>query len=354
MGYILAIIFSITISIVFTVLVKKIALKLNILDQPNSERKIHNKAIPLLGGVAIFCAYFLSLLIFKKYLFLGSLNISHWLGFFTGAIFLLVGGVLDDKYNFSPRWQIIWPILASLAVIFGGVSIQKVSGLNGSFLYFPFWLSASFIFIWLLGMTYTTKLLDGLDGLASGVSAIGALIIFLFTITTKYYQPDIAMASLLFFGVLLGFLYFNFNPAKIFLGESGSLLIGYILGVLAIISGGKIAIALLVIGLPVLDVLWTIIRRLISGKNPFRSSDRKHLHHRLIDLGLNQKQAVLSFYGVSGFFGLSALFLQSKGKIWALALLFILMIVLIIFFYLLDKKKRNYFYIFVVLLVGLI
>jgi len=341
MSYFLAVIFSLTISLVLTSVVRKIAFKFNILDQPNSDRKIHKTAMPLLGGVAIFCAYFLSLFIFKKYLFLGALNIHHWLGFFAGAIFLVVGGVLDDKYNLSSRKQIIWPILASIAVILGGVSISKISGLNGEFLYFPFWLSSAFIFAWLLGMTYTTKLLDGLDGLASGVSAIGALIIFLFTISTKYYQPDIAMASLLFLGVLLGFLYFNFNPAKIFLGESGSLLIGYVLGVLAIISGGKIAIALLVIGLPALDVAWTIIRRLISGKNPFKASDRKHLHHRLIDLGLSQKQAVLSFYAVSGFFGLSALFLQSKGKVWALAILFLLMVGIIIFFYLIDKKKKK-------------
>lgn len=341
MSYILAIAFSVTISLVFTSIIRRVAFKFNILDEPNSARKIHQTAMPLLGGVAIFAAYFLSLFIFKKYLFLGALNVYHWLGFFGGAIFLLIGGVLDDKYNLSSRKQIIWPVLASIAVILGGVSIQKISGLNGELIYFPFWLSSVFIFAWLLGMTYTTKLLDGLDGLASGVSAIGALIIFLFTISTKYYQPDIAMASLLFLGVLLGFLYFNFNPARIFLGESGSLLIGYILGVLAIISGGKIAIALLVIGLPALDVLWTIIRRLFSGKNPFKSSDRKHLHHRLIDLGLNQKQAVLSFYAVSGFFGLSALFLQSKGKVWALALLFLLMVALIIFFYFLDKKKKK-------------
>ena len=341
MNYIVAFIFALVVSMIFTVLVRKLAFKLNILDQPNSERKIHKKAIPLLGGVAIFFAYFLSLFLFRKYLLVGDLNLHHWLGFFTGAIFLLIGGVLDDKYNLSPKLQIIWPVLASLAIVLGGVNIEKISGLNNNFIYFPFWVSSAFIFLWLLGMTYTTKLLDGLDGLASGISAIGSLIIFLFTITTKYYQPDIALASLLFFAVLLGFLVFNFNPAKIFLGESGSLLIGYILGVLAIISGGKIAIALLVIGLPALDVLWTIIRRLLSGKNPFRSADRKHLHHRLIDLGLSQKQAVLSFYAVSGFFGLSALFLQSRGKIWALALLFLLMVGIIIFFYLLDKKKKK-------------
>lgn len=339
MIYLFIIILSLILSIFFTSLVKKIALKFDIVDKPDFNRKIHKTPIPLLGGLAIFLAFFLSLFIFKKYLLVGDLNIYHWLGFFVGAVFLLFGGILDDKYNLAPKWQIIWPILASIAVILGGVNIEKISNPSGGFIFFPFWFSSLFIFLWILGMTYTTKLLDGLDGLASGVSAIGGLIIFLFTISSKYYQPDIAVASLIFFVVLFGFLIFNFNPAKIFLGESGSLLLGYVLGVLAIISGGKIAILLLVIGLPALDVLWTIMRRSFSGKNPFKHSDRKHLHHRLIDLGFSQKQAVLFFYGVSGLFGLSGLFLQSKGKIWALLGLFSLMLLLIIFFYFLDKKK---------------
>ncbi|MCK9439030.1 MAG: epoxyqueuosine reductase QueH [Patescibacteria group bacterium] len=329
------------ISIFFTFFIKKIAIYFKIVDKPGENRKIHKKPVPLLGGVAVFLAYFLSLFIFKEDLLSGNLELSHWLGFFIGAVFIVMGGVLDDKYNLSAKWQIIWPILASIAVILGGVNIEKISNPFGGFLYFSTFLSSAIIFLWLLGMTYTTKLLDGLDGLASGVSAIGALVIFLFTISDKYYQPDIALASFLFFTVLCGFLVFNFNPAKIFLGESGSLLLGYVLGVLAIISGGKIAIALLVIGLPALDVLWTIIRRTISGKNPFKASDRKHLHHRLIDLGLSQKQAVFFFYFVSVIFGLSGLFLQSKGKFLALAFLLFLMFFLIIFLYYLENKKNK-------------
>ncbi len=331
---------SFILSLLLTVIVRRASLILGIVDKPDFVRKIHQKPIPLLGGLAIFLSYFLTIFLFRGRLLVGDLGFSHWLGFALGAVFLVIGGVLDDKYNFSPKWQIIWPILASLAVVFGGVSIDKISNPWGDFLFLPFWISSAFIFLWILGMTYTTKLLDGLDGLASGVSAIGALIIFLFTISFKYYQPDIALASIVFFGVLLGFLILNFNPAKIFLGESGSLLLGYILGVLAIISGGKIAIALLVMGLPILDVLWTIVRRIFSGRNPFKHSDRGHLHHRLIDLGLSQKQAVLFFYFVAGFFGLSALFLQSRGKFLALLGLVVIMVGIIIFFYILDKKKR--------------
>lgn len=130
-------------------------------------------------------------------------------------------------------------------------------------------------------------------------------------------------------GASLGFLIFNFNPAKIFLGEGGSLFFGYALGVLAIISGGKIAIALLVMGIPILDVAWTILRRLASGKNPFRAADRQHLHHRLLDSGLSPKLTVLVFYAGAAVFGLSGLFLQSRGKLWALLILIASMFLLV-------------------------
>ena len=163
-------------------------------------------------------------------------------------------------------------------------------------------------------------------------------IIFLFTMTTKYYQPDIGLAALILSGACLGFLIFNRYPARIFLGEGGSLLLGYILGVLAIISGGKIAIALLVMGLPIMDVGWTIIRRVRTGKNPFKFADNKHLHFRLLDLGLGQRKTALIYYGFAGIFGLSALFLQSLGKALALGALLIIMLFIIIGFGYLDRK----------------
>jgi UDP-N-acetylmuramyl pentapeptide phosphotransferase/UDP-N-acetylglucosamine-1-phosphate transferase len=135
---------------------------------------------------------------------------------------------------------------------------------------------------------------------------------------------------LIFSAACLGFLVFNWHPAKIFLGEGGSLLLGYILGVLAIISGGKVAIALLIMGIPILDVGWTILRRLYYGKNPFKFADKKHLHHRLLDLGLGQRKTVLFYYIMALAFGGSALFLQSGGKFYALLLLFIIMLAIVV------------------------
>jgi UDP-GlcNAc:undecaprenyl-phosphate GlcNAc-1-phosphate transferase len=276
----------------------------------------------------------------------GKLEYHHWLGFFTGACFLMIGGFLDDKYSMPAGIQIIWPLLAVASIIAGGVGISKISNpLDGLIFldsfkislwqinnttYYIVILADLFTLIWLMGMMYTTKLLDGVDGLVSGMAAIGGLIIFLFTTTTQYYQPDIALASLIFSAACLGFLVFNWHPAKIFLGEGGSLLLGYILGVLAIISGGKVAIALLIMGIPILDVGWTILRRLYYGKNPFKFADKKHLHHRLLDLGLGQRKTVLFYYIMALAFGGSALFLQSGGKFYALLLLFIIMLAIVV------------------------
>lgn len=337
-NYWLIFIFTLVLSVVLTVLVKKLAKKLDIVDRPGSERKIHIFETPLLGGVAIFLTFFIILYLVRGALLSGNLEPRHWFGFFIGGAILMIGGFLDDKYNLKPGRQLVFPVLAIISVIAGGVSIEKISNPFGGLIYLGLW-SAPLIAAWLLGMMYTTKLLDGLDGLVTGVTAIGAFIIFLFTMTTRYYQPDIGLAALILCGACAGFLIFNWHPASIFLGDGGSLFLGYALGVLAIISGGKIAIALLVLGIPILDVLWTIIRRAASGVNPFRFGDRKHLHFRLLDLGLGQKKTVLIFYALSAAFGLSALFLQSIGKIYALVILLAVMVVVVIGFFYLDKKK---------------
>jgi UDP-GlcNAc:undecaprenyl-phosphate GlcNAc-1-phosphate transferase len=304
---------------------------LAILDYPDGNKKLHKGAIPLLGGGAIFIAFFVVACFFRDHILLGNLETSHLWGVFAGALIIMIGGLLDDKFNLSPIKQIIFPILAVLAVIIGGVGIEKITNPFGSYVYLPFMVSAIFIALWLLGMMYTTKLLDGVDGLVTGVSLIASVVIFFFTLTTKYYQPDMALVAAIFSGALLGFLIFNFPKAKIFLGEGGSLLAGFILGVLAIISGGKIAIALLVMGLPIMDVLVTIIRRILRGKNPFRFADRGHLHHKLLDSGLSPLKTILVFYGFAIIFGGAALFLQSRGKLWALLLLALLMLLLVLF-----------------------
>jgi UDP-GlcNAc:undecaprenyl-phosphate/decaprenyl-phosphate GlcNAc-1-phosphate transferase len=340
-GYLLPIISSFLLAVFFAWLVIILATKFKIVDQPDNKRKLHSRPIPLLGGLAIFAAFFLVLYFFHDRLIVGILTYRHWLWFFAGALSLMIGGFLDDRFSLKPGKQIIWPILAIACVIAGQIGISKVTNPLGGLVYFSGITSALFTIIWLLAMMYTTKLLDGLDGLVTGISAIGGLIIFLFTISNRYFQPDIAFVSAVFAAACLGFLVWNWHPAKIFLGEGGSLLLGYILGVLAIISGGKIAIALLVLGLPILDFGWTILRRTLAGKNPFRSADRAHLHHRLLDLGIGQRRTALIFYAFSLFFGLAALFLQSRGKLLAIIILFAIMVCLVASFAYLERIKQK-------------
>ncbi len=345
-------------SIIITFIVQKIAIRFDITDKPNSPRKIHKKKIPLLGGIGIFISFFLVLFFLRGDLISGNLNYGHWVGFFMGALFLVIGGALDDKFNLKPGQQLFFPILAVISVLFAGISIEKLSNpLGGDYLYLAdyglinlqfgdlslhlSYISSLLIFFWLMGMMYTTKLLDGIDGLVGGVSTIGALIIFLFTMTEKYHQPDIALASLVLTAACLGFLFFNWHPASIFMGEGGSLFCGYALGVLAIISGGKIAVALLVMGIPIMDVAWTIVRRTRKGKNPFKFSDREHLHFLLLDTGIGQRKTVGIYYIISLLFGLSALFLQSKGKLLAIGILAILMFAIVYFFKKIKSKKLS-------------
>lgn len=354
--YLFIFLISLILAVLLGFLVKKIAVKFNVLDNPDSVRKIHQKPIPLLGGTAIFLSFFILAFLFRNELLQGDLELKHWIGFFIGACFLIFGGFLDDKYKLSPTKQLIWPILAIFAVILGGIGVEKITNPLGGLIFldqykfllykigdydFSIVLISDFLtFFWLMLMMYTTKLLDGIDGLVTGISAIGAAIIFLFTMTTQYFQPDIGIASLILLGSCVGFLIFNWYPAKIFLGEGGSLFLGFTLGILAIISGGKIAIALLVLGLPLLDLFWTIFRRLLSGKNPFKVADKLHFHHKLLALGLSQRQTVAVFYAISLFFGLSGLFLQSSGKIIALIILFLMMSLIIVGVNLIKKNAK--------------
>ena len=176
-----------------------------------------------------------------------------------------------------------------------------------------------------MGMMFTTKFLDGLDGLVTGVVAIGALIIFFLSRDPRWLQPEVALVALIFAGACLGFLVWNWHPAKIFLGEGGSLFTGFVLGTLAIISGGKIATTLLVMGLPALDVVRVIARRAQKKTSVF-AGDNEHLHFKLLRSGLSQRQAVILLYSLSLIFGLSALVLQTTYKLIAFGILLLVML----------------------------
>ncbi len=349
-------------SLVITYLVKQWVIARQLLDYPEpGGRKLHLKPTPLAGGLAIFLSFTLIVWLaafFSEQLIGKDISWRQLLAVTVASLLIIIGGYLDDKKHLTPSKQFIWPVLAIVVVIIGGIGIKFVSnplaeGLlyldsikieilrwQGLPYYFTLWADL-FTFLWILGMMYTTKLLDGLDGLVPGVGLIGSLIIFGLTQTQLWHQPPVGLLAIIFAGACLGFLIWNWHPAKIFLGEGGSLYIGFILGILAIISGGKIATALLIMGIPILDVVWVILRRLFWDKKKINEADRKHLHFRLLDVGLSHRQSVWFLYFLTAAFGVSSLFLRTQGKITALIILALVMILLAFSLILIYRRKMK-------------
>jgi UDP-GlcNAc:undecaprenyl-phosphate GlcNAc-1-phosphate transferase len=331
-----------------------LAKKVKAIDYPDSERKIHKTPTPLLGGLAIFFVFNILLLFYAlvtKSLTGDTITLRNLIGISVGTLFLMLGGILDDKFNLRPHCQFIWPILAIASVVICGIGIDWVTNPFGKGLVYLdkyefnlFWyhgfpykitlLADIFTFFWLLAMIYTTKLLDGLDGLVSGVAIIGAIFIFLTSLNKgEIVQYDVALLAIIIAGIFAGFLVFNFHPASIFLGEGGSTLAGFLLGSLSIVSGSKVGVTLMLMSIPALDVLWTIIRRWREKKSPFSFSDKEHLHFRLLAAGFSVKKAVLFFYAIAVIFGLLAYYLQEFN----LALLFIAIVAVVVFLLILRR-----------------
>jgi UDP-GlcNAc:undecaprenyl-phosphate GlcNAc-1-phosphate transferase len=315
---------------------------------PGLARKIHSKPMPFMGGLAVFLALLFGMCVYAGF---GAWDFAivpakFAFGIAAGGLVLMVGGFFDDRYSLPARITWIFPALAAAVVMWFGV------GVGITFLTNPFGgvipltahvlgvsFSTLFVWVWIMGMTYTTKLLDGLDGLAAGVSLIGGLTMFFLSLTTRINQPITATLAILFTGALAGYLVYAFNPASIFLGEGGSTFLGFFLAVLSVLTGAKIATAVLVMGIPIFDVAWAIVRRVIRGHSPFQA-DREHLHHLLLDAGLSQRQAVLVFYAFAAAFGFFAVFLQSLGKLVALVFLLVAMVGLLGFLASVYRNKK--------------
>ncbi len=358
--YIIAAVLGFILSLIVTPIIIWLAKKLKIVDKPDGQRKIHKKKTPLLGGVALFISF--NSIVFLYALFSDSL-VNHGilmkniLGILIGGTILMIGGFLDDKYNLKPKFQLIFPFLAILSVIVSGIGIdwmtnpfngeiwqldkfQEILFWKDGIAYKITWLADLFTLVWLMVMMYTTKVLDGLDGLVSGITVIAGLFIFFASLSENILQTNVALLAIILVGVFLGFLVYNFNPAAVFLGEGGSLYSGFLLGVLSIISGSKVQVTLILMGLPMLDVLWTIIRRLMDKKS-VSLADKRHLHHRFLAVGFSQKKTVFYLYFLTIIFGVTVLVLQNYG--WGLLFLGILVVVsfllLTAYFYKKVKEK---------------
>ena len=269
---------------------------------------------------------------------------------------LVIGGLLDDRFDLKPWQQLVWPVLAAAVVVVSGIGVKYVTNPLGgqiqldSLSWIVAWwdgmpyrltlLADLFSLAWLMGMTYTTKFLDGLDGLVAGVTAIGCLVIAAVCQMVNVLQPDTAVLAMAGAGAFAGFLVFNFSPARIFLGEGGATVAGFLLGVLAIISGGKIATALLIMGLPIFDAAAVIVRRYRRGQ-PIWRGDRSHLHFRLVDMGFTPRQAVLFYWFSAAAFGTSTLVLQGWEKVVALGMIVSLLTAVLAGAALIRKRRRS-------------
>ncbi|MEK7131207.1 MAG: MraY family glycosyltransferase [Patescibacteria group bacterium] len=325
MIYFLAALF---LSIIFTLLVKKLARRLKAMDRPDQQRKLHPQPMPLLGGVAIFLSFWTVVLFLIFHPIYGIEKITGQLivALISGIIILLIG-IVDDFRPLPAKVRLLFVAVTVLMAALYAPWLTKITNPFGGYIELGTITGEILVFLWLMGTTYTVKILDGLDGLAAGVVAIGAFLILLLTSITKFYQPNVALVAAIFLAACLGFLVFNFYPAKIFLGESGSMFLGFMLGVLAIIGGGKLATALLVMAIPILDIIRVVYKRIRRGQ-PIFTGDREHLHFRLLDSGFSHRQSVLLLYGLAFLFGITTLFLQSLQKLYALLALVILMAII--------------------------
>ncbi len=316
-----------------------IAKQYHLLDRPESapERKVHTTAIPLGGGVGIFFAFFITLSILMVFGVLpkGIIASKHFFGIFVASAVLMIVGWVDDRRRLSPKVQFLWTLITTFIVVASGVGVSELTNPFGgkiSLIWQQFALPGGLSFefpsdaitiAWLLLAMYTTKLLDGLDGLVTGVGIIGALTLFGVSLLPQLRQPQVAFVSASAAGAMLGFLPFNWHPAKIFLGNGGSLFVGFLLGVLAIASGGKLVTLLLLLAIPIFDLLWVVLRRLLWERHSPFVADRKHLHFRLLDIGFSHRQAVFMLWAASAVSSIAALSLQMRFKVYVLAMLLV-------------------------------
>lgn len=329
-------------SYVFTPYTVRLARKVKALDKPKDKRKIHKKIMPRLGGIAIIIGFLVS----ATYLIIvmiveGNLDIFvdnyyiKLIGFLLGIIVLGVFCFLDDTKGIRPIVKLLGQLLAAIIVVSSGIVMDQIVIIKADTIISNEWFLRIFTIFWIVSITNAINLLDGLDGLSTGVSLISSICLMIIFILNSSPIISIILATALA-GSLLGFLPFNFNPARTFMGDTGSNFIGFTLSIISILGVAKtytaiiIIAPLLVLALPIFDTSFAIIRRIIREKS-FKAifkADRGHLHHKLIDKGYSQKQAVFILYGISAAFGLFAIILLESG-IWK-AMSFALMVIAIV------------------------
>jgi UDP-GlcNAc:undecaprenyl-phosphate GlcNAc-1-phosphate transferase len=315
MGFLLIPVCSCLIALLVTPLAGRLGRRLSVVAVPGP-RRLHQSIIPRLGGIGLYFAFLAALIL----LLLLPANLlppsqdpkemTRLAGLIIGSTFMFLVGLIDDKWELGPLPQLISQLVAAGIACAFLIFIERVMNpLNNQLLVFPWYLTAIFTVFWIAGMINTVNWLDGMDGLAAGVTAIACAILSIHMYREG--QSSVALLPLALLGSTLGFLPYNFHPARVFMGSSGSFFLGFSLGTLSIISGAKMATVLLVMGIPIMDVAWQIMNRLRRG-SPAWQGDLGHLHYRLLECGLSQRQIVLLMYLFSASFGAAALLISSR------------------------------------------
>lgn len=322
-------------SVLITPLVKKLAIKWKVTDQPNY-RKVHQKTMPRLGGLAIYISFIIGLIITHE-------DSPYLWPIIIGSLIIVLTGILDDKYDLPPRYKLIGQLLAAIVAIRGGFDLEFINLPFGGQLEFGYF-TIPLTILWIVGMTNAINFIDGLDGLAAGVSSIALITLSIMAFIQG--DPFVITISLVLLGSTLGFLVYNFYPAKIFMGDSGALFLGYMIAVLSLLGFKNVTfvsfvIPIIILGVPISDTFFAIIRRLVNRK-PLASADQQHLHHRLISSGFSHRQTVLIIYGIAIMFSLAAV-IFSMATVWgSLLILAVLLLVIELFAELIGLAGKNY------------
>lgn len=328
MAPLLVFVVAFVVSLAATPAVAHAARRYYVIDVPHAPKHVHTGLIPRWGGMAMTSGFFAAALVIYWLHGTGRMpqpqDPDDWLrlrGVLLGAGAATLFGAYDDWRDLTPRPQFLAQLVLAIIAISHTVFLERFTNpLTNQLVVLPLWLVVPVTIFWVVGMINTVNWLDGLDGLAGGVAAIAALL-FAIHSYARIGQLAVGLFPVALLGACLGFLPWNFYPARVFMGTAGSMFLGYNLAAFSLIAPAKLATALLVLGIPILDVAWQILMRIRLGRAPWQAG-REHLHHRLFDLGLSQRQVVIGYYAFCAGFGLLALVLTSRlYKLYALALL---------------------------------
>lgn len=341
MGFYLVFFLSFILAFAATPLAGRIGRRMGLADAPGGRRQ-HSGLVPRTGGIALWLAFIVAALV------------AQWLpvprgdpketvrliGLLAGGVFIFLFGLADDRWNLAPRWQYIAHAVAAAIAILFLIFVEYVNDplTDQGNIYFPLWLTVGFTMFWIMGMINTVNWLDGLNGLAAGVTAIACAVLFVhaaFRLNPP--QTSISLLPLALLGVCLGFLPWNLT-ARVFMGSSGAWLLGYTLGCLAIIGGAKVATVLLVMAVPIIDMAWLIIRRAARGVS-VSTGGRDHLHFRLLDAGIPQWKIVVGYYAFCAAFGTLAV--VTSSRLYKLIALIVLGILVLLVLWQAEKQSRS-------------